>query len=310
MSAPTRILRVGTRGSPLARTQTDMVCRALAAVDPALAEPGAIEVVVVRTTGDRVVDRPLSEVGGKGLFCKELEAALLDGQIDLAVHSMKDLPTWLPEGLVVAAMLPRADPRDVLISRAEPRAIADLPTGAVVGTTSLRRRAQLLARRPDLEMVTLRGNLDTRLRKLAGGEVDATLLARAGLDRLDLAPAGGLVLETDEMLPAVGQGAVGIECREDGPARDAVAAIDHAPTSTCVGAERAMLDVLGGSCHTPIGGHARIVDGHMRLRGLVVRPDGSQAHEAEHVAPVAEGARLGREVGEELRARAGPRFFD
>jgi hydroxymethylbilane synthase len=289
---------------------------------------------VIRTTGDRVIDRPLSEVGGKGLFCKELEAALLEEQIDLAVHSMKDLPTWLPAGLVIGAMLPRADPRDVLIARAGPCRIGDLPQSAVVGTISLRRRAQLLARRSDLRMVTLRGNLDTRLRKLGAGDVDATLLARAGLDRLGLAPAGSMLLEPEEMLPAVGQGAIGIECRANDPIRTLLAAIDHVPTSLCVAAERAMLDVLDGSCHTPIAGYARLLPplgshggvqresdlgaqddaelehGRMRLRGLVVRPDGSQAHGTEHMAPAADGERLGREVGQELRARAGPGFFD
>jgi hydroxymethylbilane synthase len=303
-------LRIGTRGSPLARVQTGLVCHALGRADPALAEPGAVETVVIRTTGDRVADRPLAELGGKGLFCKEIESALLDRRIDLAVHSMKDLPTWLPEGLVVAAMLPRADPRDVLIARAEPRGIAELPQGAAVGTVSLRRRAQILARRPDLRMVTLRGNLDTRLRKLEEGEVDATLLARAGLDRLGRMPAGAVLLEPDEMLPAVGQGAVGVECRADDPIR-------------------ALLDVLDGSCHTPIGGYARLLPpgesqrdaepdarddvvlahGRMLLRGLVVRPDGSQAHGTEQMAPAGDGERLGREVGQELRARAGPGFF-
>src|SRR5919106_1684884 len=185
-------LRVGTRGSRLARVQADLACRALRRADPGLAEPGALEVVAIRTTGDRVVDRPLAELGGKGLFCKELEAALLAHRIDLAVHSMKDLPTWLPAGLVIGAMLPRADPRDVLIARAGPRRIRELPQGAVVGTASLRRRAQLLARRSDLEMAPLRGNIDTRLAKLEAGAVDATLLARAGLDRLGLQPAGGM----------------------------------------------------------------------------------------------------------------------
>jgi hydroxymethylbilane synthase len=304
------VVRIGTRGSPLARTLTELVCRALCEADPGFAEPGAIEVVVIRTTGDLVVDRPLAELGGKGLFCKELEAALLDRRIDLAVHSMKDLPTWLPAGLAIGAMLQRADPRDVLIARAGPCRIDALPQGAVVGTVSLRRRAQLLARRPDLGMATLRGNLDTRLRKLEAGEVDATLLARAGLDRLGLEPAGSMVLEPDEMLPAVGQGAIGIECRADDSIRTLLDAIDHAPTSTCVAAERAMLEVLDGSCHTPIAGHARLEHGRMRLRGLVVRPDGSQAHGTEQVAPAADGERLGREVGQELRGRAGPGFFD
>jgi hydroxymethylbilane synthase len=303
-------LRIGTRGSPLARVQTALACRALEEAHPELAVPGALEVVVIRTTGDQAADRPLAELGGKGLFCKEIEAALLEGRIDLAVHSMKDLPTWLPDGLVLGAMLPRADPRDVLIARGQPCPIASLPQGAVVGTTSLRRRAQLLARRPDLAMVTLRGNLDTRLRKLETGEVDATLLARAGLDRLGLAPAGALVLEPEEMLPAVGQGAVGIECREGDPIRSLLAAIDDQPTSLCVAAERAMLDVLDGSCHTPIGGYARLDRGRMRLRGLVMRPDGSRGHGTERIGAAADGLQLGREVGRELHGRAGPGFFD
>jgi hydroxymethylbilane synthase len=306
----TGALRIGTRGSPLARTQAELVCRALCEADPELAAPGALEVVAIRTTGDRVVDRPLAELGGKGLFCKELEAALLERRIDLAVHSMKDLPTWLPAGLAIGAMLPRADPRDVLIARAGPCRIAGLPQGAVVGTASLRRGAQLLARRPDLAITTLRGNLDTRLGKLEAGEVEATLLARAGLDRLGREPAGSMVLEPDEMLPAVGQGAIGIECRADDAVRTLLDAIDHAPTSICVAAERAMLAALDGSCHTPIAGHAGLDGGVMRLRGLVLRPDGSEAHGLEQVAPAADGERLGREVGEELRARAGPDFFD
>jgi hydroxymethylbilane synthase len=304
------VVRIGTRGSPLARVQTELACRALRAADPELAEPGALEIVVIRTTGDRVVDRPLAELGGKGLFCKELETALLGRQIDLAVHSMKDLPTWLPAGLVIGAMLPRADPRDVLIARAGPCRIRELPQGAVVGTASLRRRAQLLARRPDLEMATLRGNLETRLAKLDAGAVDATLLARAGLDRLGLQPAGGMLLEPDEMLPAVGQGAIGIECRAEDPLRMLLNFANHAPTSMCVMAERAMLAVLDGSCHTPIAGYAKIEHGRMRLRGLIVRPDGSQAHGTEHMAQASDAERLGREVGQELRARAGPGFFD
>ena len=306
----TGAVRIGTRGSPLARTQTELVCRALCAADPALAAPGALEVVMIRTTGDRVVDRPLAELGGKGMFCKELEAALQGRRIDLAVHSMKDLPTWLAAGLTIGAMLQRADPRDVLIARAGPGRIAELPQAAVVGTASLRRRAQLLARRPDLRVTTLRGNLETRLRKLEAGEVDATLLARAGLDRLELEPAGAMVLEPDEMLPAVGQGAIGVECRADDPIRTLLTAIDHAPTSMCVAAERAMLDALDGSCHTPIAGHAVLEEGRMRLCGLILRPDGSEVHATEQTAPAADGERLGRDVGRELRARAEPGFFD
>jgi hydroxymethylbilane synthase len=306
-------LRIGTRGSPLARVQTELVCRALREADSALAEPGALEVVAIRTTGDRVVDRPLAELGGKGLFCKELEAALVGRRIDLAVHSMKDLPTWLPDGLTIGAMLPRADPRDVLIVRERPARIEDLPPRAVVGSTSLRRRAQLLARRPDLQVIAFRGNVETRLRRLEAGEVDATLLARAGLDRLGLMPAGARMLEPDEMLPAVGQGAIGVECRTDDAIIARLAAIDHRPTSACVAAERAMLDVLDGSCHTPIAGYAEIgaaIEGAlMRLRGLIARPDGSRRLAAERTGPAADGERLGREVGHELRERAGPGFF-
>ena len=303
-------LRIGTRGSALARAQTDLVCRALAAARADLAEPGALEVVVVRTTGDRVTDRPLAELGGKGLFCKELESALLEGEIDLAVHSMKDLPTWLPEGLVIGAMLEREDVRDVLIAR-EAGSIAGLPQGAVVGTASLRRQAQLLARRPDLRVVNFRGNVETRLRKLAAGEVDATLLALAGLRRLSLDPGLGTVLAPEEMLPAVGQGAIGIECRtSDETARARLAAIDHPPTSVCVRAERALLAALDGSCHTPIAGLAEASQGTLRLRALIARPDGSQCLTTERRGDAASGEALGRDAGEELRARAGPGFFD
>jgi hydroxymethylbilane synthase len=308
MSAAPR-LRIGTRGSPLARAQTDLVCRALAAAYADLAEPDALEVVVVRTTGDRVTDRPLAELGGKGLFCKELETALLEGRIDLAVHSMKDLPTWLPEGLVIGAMLEREDFRDVLLAR-KAGSITGLPQGAVVGTASLRRQAQLLARRPDLRVVNFRGNVETRLRKLAAGEVDATLLALAGLKRLSLDPGLGTALAPEEMLPAVGQGAIGVECRTGDEIARALAAIDHAPTSVCVRAERALLAALDGSCHTPIAGLAEISEGTLLLRALVAHPDGSRCLTTERRGDPASGEALGRDAGEELRARAGPGFFD
>jgi hydroxymethylbilane synthase len=307
MSAPP--LRIGTRGSRLARAQTDLVRRALAAAHPELAAPGALEIVVIRTTGDRVTDRPLAEVGGKGLFCKEIEAALLERQIDVAVHSIKDLPTWLPEGLVIGAVLEREDPRDVLIAR-PPAAIADLPQRAVVGTASVRRKAQLLARRPDLRVVNFRGNVDTRLRKLAAGEVDATLLALAGLRRLGIED-GGIVLSPEEMLPAVGQGAIGVECRADDAAGLAwLAVIDHPASSASVRAERALLAALDGSCHTPIAGHAEIAGGRLHLRALIARPDGSACLRAERAGASESAEALGREVGLELRARGGPGFFD
>jgi hydroxymethylbilane synthase len=303
-------LRLGTRGSKLARVQTDLVCQVLAAAHPELAAPGALEPVAIRTTGDRVTDRPLAELGGKGLFCKELEIALLDRRIDLAVHSIKDLPTWLRDGLVIGAVLVRADPRDVLIARA-PTTIADLPQRALIGTASVRRRAQLLARRPDLRIVNFRGNVDTRLRKLAAGEVDATLLARAGLNRLGLAEAGALTLSPEEMLPAVGQGAIGIECRADDAATLALlAAVDHPESHACVRAERALLAALDGSCHTPIGGLAEIADGRLRLRALIALSDGSEVLRAERIGPMGAAEGLGRDAGAELRARAAPGFFE
>jgi hydroxymethylbilane synthase len=303
-------LRIGTRGSPLARVQTALVCRALQEAHPELASPGALEVVAIRTTGDRVVDRPLAELGGKGLFCKEIEAALLAGRIDLAVHSMKDLPTWLPKGLVIGAVLAREDPRDVLIARA-PTTIADLPEAAVIGTASVRRRAQLLARRPDLRVVNFRGNVETRLRKLAAGEVDATLLALAGLTRLGIAPAGAVILGPEVMLPAVGQGAIGVECRtNDEGARALLAAIDDPASSACLRAERALLAALDGSCHTPIAGYAEFAGGRLTLRALIARPDGSESLCAARSGAIADGEALGCDAGRELKARAGPGFFD
>ena len=211
MASP--LLRIGTRGSKLALTQTGLVRDALAAAHPALATPGAIEIVVIKTTGDAIQDRPLSEAGGKGLFVKEIEEAMLSRRIDAAVHSMKDMPTAQPDGLAITAFLPREDARDVLIA-GDIHRIADLRKGAIVGTSALRRRAQLLHRRPDLQIVTLRGNVDTRLAKREAGVVEATLLALAGLKRLGLGHVGTPVPE-DEMLPAVGQGAVCIECRSD-----------------------------------------------------------------------------------------------
>jgi hydroxymethylbilane synthase len=303
-------LRIGTRGSPLARVQTALVCHALQEAHPELAARGALEVVAIRTTGDRVVDRPLPELGGKGLFCKEIETALLAGRIDLAVHSMKDLPTWLPDGLVIGAVLPREDPRDVLIARVGDD-IDGLPEAAVIGTASVRRRAQLLARRPDLRVVNFRGNVETRLRKLAAGEVDATLLALAGLKRLGIAPAGAVILAPEVMLPAVGQGAIGIECRtNDEGARALLAAIDDPASSACLRAERALLAALDGSCHTPIAGYAELAGGRLRLRALIARPDGSESLCTARNGAIADGDALGRDAGRELKSRAKPGFFD
>jgi hydroxymethylbilane synthase len=303
-----RCILIGTRGSPLALAQTEIVRARLAIAVPALAEPGGYQVVVIRTTGDKVQDRPLAEIGGKGLFSKEIDEAMLAGRIDLAVHSVKDLPTWLPAGILIGAVLPREDPRDVLIASAA--RIVDLPPGAVVGTSSLRRRAQVLARRPDLRLVPLRGNVHTRLRKAAEGEVAATLLARAGLRRLGLGDTG-TILDPEEMLPAVGQGAIGVTCREDdGEMRALLAIASDAATSAEVSAERAMLAILDGSCRTPIGGLARTDAAGLHLRGLVARPDGSRLLAGERHGPADAGEAMGMDLGQELRRRAGPGFFD
>ena len=303
------LLRLGTRGSKLALTQTGLVRDALAAAVPALATPGAIEILAIKTTGDAIQDRPLSEAGGKGLFVKEIEEALLARRIHAAVHSMKDMPTAQPPGLSIAAFLPREDARDVLIA-GDVRRIADLRQGAVVGTSALRRRAQLLHRRPDLQIVNLRGNVDTRVAKRAAGDVEATLLALAGLKRLGMAHVGMPVPE-DEMLPAVGQGAVCIECREDDErTRGWLAAITHAPTATCVAAEHAMLAVLDGSCRTPIAGHAILADdGTLHLRGLILKPDGSQAIATERRGAASDAEAMGRDAGHELKRRGGPGFL-
>ncbi len=304
---PSPFLRLGTRGSKLALTQTGLVRDALAAAHPKLAAPGAIEIVVIKTTGDAIQDRPLSEAGGKGLFVKEIEEAMLSRRIDAAVHSMKDMPTAQPPGLLIAAFLPREDARDVLI--ADARQIADLKKGAIVGTSALRRRAQLLHRRPDLQIVNLRGNVDTRLAKRERGEVEATLLALAGLKRLGLSV--GTPVPEDEMLPAVGQGAVCIECRaDDGETLGLLAAINHAPTQVAVAAEHAMLVVLDGSCRTPIAGHAVLsAGGELLLRGLIVKPDGSQAIAGERRGPRSDAEKMGRDLGRELKSRGGPGFL-
>jgi hydroxymethylbilane synthase len=300
-------LRIGTRGSPLALWQAQEVRARLAAAHGVAEDAIAIE--TIRTTGDAIQDRPLSEVGGKGLFTKEIEQALADGAIDIAVHSSKDMPTALPAGLMLAACLPREDVRDAFISR-KATTIAGLPRGAVVGTASLRRQAMVKRLRPDLAVVTFRGNVETRLRKLDDGTVDATLLALAGLKRLGRVDAATAVLEIDDFLPAVGQGAIGIEARQnDARTRDRLAAINHADTLTALEAERAFLAVLDGSCRTPIAGYARITAGTIAFRGLILRPDGSEALETARAGAISDSARLGADVGHELKSRAAPDFF-
>ena len=301
----TQSIRLGTRGSPLALAQARLVRAALA---HGLSE-AAIEIVTIRTSGDRIQDRPLSEAGGKGLFTKEIEEALLAGTIDLAVHSAKDMPTVLPEGLMLAACLPREDVRDAFISR-KAASLRELPQGAVVGTASLRRQAQVKRLRPDVSTVVLRGNVETRLRKLDAGEVDATLLALAGLKRLGLADKATALLDVDEFLPAVGQGAVTIEARvDDARARELLATIDHADTSVALDCERAFLGVLDGSCRTPIAGHAVLNGDALRFRGMILRPDGSEAFETTRSGSRKDAVALGADAGAELKARAPADFF-
>ena len=306
MQSPT--LRIGTRGSPLALAQARQVQAMLAAAHGL--DSTSIVVSVIRTTGDVIVDRPLAEVGGKGLFTKEIEEALVAGTIDLAVHSAKDVPTVLPPGLALVAVLPREDPRDAFISR-KAATIADLPAGAVVGTASLRRQALIKHLRPDLGVVSFRGNVETRLRKLDAGEVDATLLALAGLKRLGLAELATALLPVTSFLPAVGQGVIALEARAgDERTRSLLAAIDHPDTFAALTAERAFLGVLDGSCRTPIAGHAAVAAGRIGFRGLVARRDGSALLECARDGLVSEADALGAEAGRELLARGGAALLD
>ena len=307
MTQSTAPLRIGTRGSPLALVQARTV-RARLAVALGVDE-AAIELVIIRTSGDIIQDRPLAEEGGKGLFTKEIEEALLDGRIDLAVHSAKDMPTLLPAGLMLAACLEREDARDVFISR-KASSLADLPQGATLGTASLRRQAIAKRARGDLRVVPLRGNVETRLRKLDAGEVDATILALAGLKRLGLVEYATKIMSAEEFLPAVGQGAIGIEARaDDTRTRELLVRIDHADTSTAIACERAFLAELDGSCKTPIGGHANISGDTIGFRGLIARPDGSAAHDIAGHGSRKDAIVIGADAGRELKHRAGPGFF-
>jgi hydroxymethylbilane synthase len=306
-SAATAILRIGSRGSPLALAQTKMVREALAAAHGL--DPAQIAIEVIRTTGDRIQDRALAEAGGKGLFTKEIEEALLAGSIDLAVHSAKDMPTVLPDGLTVAAVLPREDVRDAFISR-KAKSLRALAPGATVGTASLRRQAMVKRLRGDLNVVTFRGNVETRLRKLDEGLADATLLALAGLRRLGLAHAATCVLEVEEFLPAVGQGVIAIEARaDDAKTRNLLMRIDDCDTAAALAAERAYLAVLDGSCRTPIAGYASLTGDTLHFRGMILKADGSAALETTQSGARAEAAKIGAEAGRALKDRAGPGFF-
>ena len=301
-STQQRPLRIGTRGSPLALAQVRLAVARLTAAHTDVPEP---EVVVIKTTGDHVQDRPLAELGGKGLFAKEIEQALLDGAIDCAVHSLKDLETHLPPGLVVGAVLARADPRDALIAPSA-RSLADLPPGATVATGSIRRAAQLRALRPDLALVPLRGNVETRLAKIRAGAAAATLLAMAGLARLELHVPEATPLDPDVLLPAPGQGLVALECRErDARVRALLAACADPAATAAMQAERALLAGLDGSCKTPIGALAEpVAGGALRLRALLARQDGTLIFRAERLGAPSDAAAMGADAARDLRARA------
>jgi len=289
-------MKIGTRKSPLALAQAEEVRGLLLAAWPEM----AVEIVPMSTTGDNARDRPLSDIGGKGLFTKELEEALLAGQIDIAVHSMKDMTTVLPDGLTIGCMLEREDPRDMLVGEGL-SSLDDIPEGASFGTSSLRRSSQLLMKRPDIKIVPLRGNVHTRLGKIERGEIRATMLARAGLNRLQLFDVPGVSLNVDAFLPAIAQGAIGIECREDDATMlETLSPLAHPETEMAVLCERAFLRVLDGSCRTPIAGYATIEGNALHFRGLIVAPDGSSHHDVEITGNAKDAETLGETAGQEL----------
>ncbi len=304
---PDRTIRIGTRGSALARWQTDHVAGLLRAAYADL----KVEITVISTQGDRVLDQPLPLVGGKGLFTAELEAALRGGEIDCAVHSLKDLPTELGDGLTVGAIPKRADPADALVSRAG-HTLATLPTGASVGTSSRRRAAQLLHARPDLQMRDIRGNVDTRIRKALDpdGDYDAILLAFAGLDRLGKAAVISERIDFDRLLPAPGQGALGIQCRDDAESRDLLALLTHEPTATAVSAERAFLGELGSGCSLPVAAYAVIEEGNLHLRGRVNSLDGAQQIDVAMIAGADEAEAVGRELARQALAQGAAQLLE
>ena len=308
LPTPDAPLRIGTRGSPLALAQAhETRARLMAAFD--LPET-AFQIEVIKTTGDRIIDRPLKDIGGKGLFTREIEEALAAGVIDIAVHSMKDMPTLQPDGLIIDCYLPREDVRDAFVSL-EGKALSDLPSGSVVGSSSLRRRAQLALRRPDLKLVEFRGNVQTRMGKLRDGVADATFLAMAGLNRLGMDDVPRHATDTTDMLPAVAQGCIGIERRAaDEAAAQMLAAIHHGPTGQRISCERAFLKTLDGSCETPIAGLAELNGSMLHFRGEILRPDGSDVLKVEASCAIADGVALGITLGEDLLERAPEGFFD
>lgn len=307
LPTPAQPLKIGTRGSPLALWQAHETRRSLMA---AFGLPeDAFEIVVIKVTGDQILDKPLKEIGGKGLFTREIEEALLAGAIDVAVHSMKDMPTLQPEGLVLDCYLPREDVRDGFVSPSV-ASLADLPQGAVVGSSSLRRRAQLALRRPDLRLVEFRGNVQTRMKKLEDGVAVATFLAMAGLNRLGMAHVARAAIAPDEMLPAVAQGAIGIERRlADARVEWMLSRVHHRETGIRLAAERNFLQRLDGSCETPIAGLAVLDGDSLWLRGEILRPDGTESISGERRGLASDASALGRDLAEELLARAPKDFF-
>lgn len=308
LPSPAAPLKIGTRGSPLALAQAYETRTRLSQAFGL--EEAAFEIVVIQVTGDAIQDRPLKEIGGKGLFTREIEEDLLAGKIDIAVHSMKDMPTVQPDGLVIDCYLPREDVRDAFVSPSL-KGIAGLAEGATVGTSSLRRKAQLLHKRPDLNVVEFRGNVQTRLRKLADGVAEATFLASAGLNRLAMDDVPATPIDPSDMLPAVAQGAIGIERRaDDANTAGLLDAVHDGLTGIQLAAERAFLFTLDGSCETPIAGLSQIEGDTLTLRGEVLRPDGSEAISDQISGPQANGAEMGGELARRLLDRAGPKFFD
>lgn len=307
------LVRIGTRGSPLALAQAYETRDKLKSAHPELAEEGAVEIIIIKTTGDKILNQPLADIGGKGLFTKEIDDALLDSKIDIAVHSMKDVPTYLPSGTILPCNLPREDVRDVFICPTA-GSLAELQAGSIVGSASLRRQSQILYRYPSLKVINFRGNVQTRLRKLKEGEVHATLLAFAGLKRLGMIQHVTCLLSTDEMLPAIAQGAIGIACRSnDDKMAGYLAALNHEETRLAVSCERAFLETLDGSCRTPIAGYAfRDKDGFCSFRGLIASPDGTRVLETSRRGAYTyeDMVSMGVDAGKELKERAGPAFFD
>jgi hydroxymethylbilane synthase len=301
-----RVIRIGTRGSALALAQAKEVGERLTAV---YGEEISFETCIIKTSGDKIQDRALAAAGGKGLFTKELEEALLEESIDVAVHSMKDMPAILPKGLEIACLLPREDVRDAFICHTA-QSLKDLPTGAIVGTASVRREAFIHHMRPDLKTVLFRGNVETRLRKLAEGEADATLLAAAGLRRLGMPDRITKLIPVDEILPAPAQGAIGIEIRSSNTrTRELIAAIHDEATGIAIEAERAFLGELDGSCRTPIAALANTADGRLSMKGIILTPDGARVYETSREGSAGDAAALGRDAAQELLKRGGKDVF-